>query len=107
MATKKLTKAEQDLIYHCKHCGKLKGRHQTDTQHCPVAAAEGEEVAFHAENAFEFILRYRCKNCGKVEAAHQKGKCPIKSTSRTFLHFHPDQKFEPTEKNPVKIPFVL
>lgn len=107
MATKKLTQAEQDAIYNCKHCGKLKGKHQVDTLHCPVPAAEGEEVTFHPENTYQLILRYRCKHCGKVEADHQAGKCPIKSTSRTFLHFHPDQKYEATEKNPVKIRFVI
>jgi rubrerythrin len=107
MATKKLTQAEQDAIYTCKHCGKLKGKHHETDLRCPMPASEGEEVQFHPENTYQLILRYRCKHCGKVEADHQAGKCPIKSTSRTFLHFHPEQKYEPTEKNPVKVRFVL
>lgn len=109
MATKKLTQAEQDLIYHCNNCGKLKDRHEAGTLRCPVAAAEGAVVTFHAEHTYQLILRYRCKHCGDFARDHQglTANCPIKSSRGKVLDFHTEQKYEPTEENPEKVRFLI
>ncbi|WP_338924520.1 hypothetical protein V0M98_33435 (plasmid) [Pseudomonas silesiensis] len=109
MATKKLTQAEQDLLYSCTHCGKLKRKHQADTLHCPVAATEGEEAKFHPENTYQLILKYRCKHCKSLDYEHQANTahCPINGGRRSFHHFHPEKKYEMNEKSPVKIRFQL
>lgn len=109
MAKKKLTQAEEDLVYHCKNCGKLKANHQPGTLSCPLRTAEGEEIAYHPEFTYQLILQYRCKHCGKLQSEHKANtfNCPMKSTRRTFLHYLPDVVYEPTEKNPVKVKFQL
>lgn len=109
MAKKKLTKTEEDLIYHCKNCGKLKGKHQPGTLNCPLPPAEDGSVAYHPEYTYQMILQYRCKHCGKVKGDHKANtfNCPMKSTRRSFRNYLPDVVYEPTEKNPVKIQFKL
>jgi len=109
MAKKKLTQAEEDLIYRCKNCGKLKAKHQPETLNCPLPADEDSLVAYHPEHTYQMILQYRCKHCGKVKGDHKAYtfNCPMKSTRRSFRHYLPDVVYEPTEKNPVKIEFRL